>query len=229
MTTPPPPAERGRAWPLGARASIALLLACVVAGIGLGVGVHGAPKAGSHAALTDRAAGLRGDAIWGTGARLAPGFTLRDQHDRLVSLDSQRGHAVVVAFMDSHCQSICTVEGPLLGRALARARAAAAGTPPTLVVVSVNPWRDTAASSRAAVARWHLGGRSLWLRGSPVRLRPLWRAYRIAVKRARGTVSHSTAIYLVDRTGHERAGFNFPFAADDIVHDLRLLGGPRTV
>ena len=90
--------------------------------------------------------------------------------------------------------------------------------------MSVNPWEDSAASSRAAAARWRLGGGWLWLRDSPAQLRPVWHDYGIFVKRTQGDVSHSTAIYLIDRSGGERAGFNFPFTAPDVAHDLVLLG-----
>lgn len=209
----------------GARAAALVALACIAAGAAA-IALRGDATRHPAAATARPPAGMRGDAVWAAGARRAPGFSLRDQHNRLVSLSGRRGRPVVLAFMDSRCKVICRIEGPLLGRILARARdtRTAAGVA-ALVVVSVNPWQDTAASTRAAAARWHLGSGWLWLRGSPARLRPLWRAYRIEVKRTQGDVSHSTAIYLIDRSGHERAGFNFPFEADDVAHDLRLLGG----
>ena len=142
-----------------------------------------------------------------------------------MSLAGQRGRVVLLAFMDSHCKLICKLEGPTIHSALKRV---APGTPVSLLVVSVNPWEDTAASSRAAAARWGLTRDWHWLRGSPAQLRPVWRAYRIVVRRTTGDVSHSTAIYLIDGRGYERAGFNYPFAAGHVARALRALGSPRS-
>lgn len=165
------------------------------------------------------------DAVWAPRRRAAPPFALRDQSNRLVSLAGQRGHVVLLAFMDSHCKVICKLEGPTIRSALGRV---APGVRVSLLVVSVNPWEDTAASSRAAAARWRLTTRHWhWLRGSPAQLKPVWRAYRIVVRKTTGDVSHSTAIYLIDGRGYQRAGFNYPFAAGDVARALRALGSPR--
>lgn len=193
-----------------------VVLASAGAGVVGALAIHSAATGPAHPGAARR--GLRGDAVWARNRKPAPAFTLRDQHSRLVSLSEQRGRPVVLAFMDSRCKVICKLEGPMLGSIIARA-----GRGASLVVVSVNPWQDTPASTRAAAAHWRLGSGWLWLRGSPARLRPIWNTYGIKVKRTQGDVSHSTAIYLIDRSGHERAGFNFPFAADDVLHDLRLL------
>lgn len=227
MSRSMPTAKRARRWPLGVRASLGLVLVCVAVGAGAGLASHAITATHARRPSPRPVGGLRGDAVWPAGARLAPGFTLRDQRDRLVSLASQRGHPVVVAFMDSRCKGICPLEGPILSRAFALAGGGGGSTSPALLVVSVNPWEDTAASTRAAGTRWRLWGHWLWLRGSETSLRPLWRAYAITVKRTRGDVSHSTAIYLIDPTGHERAGFNFPFTPKDVAHDLRLLRRAR--
>lgn len=205
-------------WPLGARSTVLLVAACVVVGAvgGLALRGRGAQQAGTvySASLPGRA--LRGDAVWPAGRRPAPPFTLHDQSGHTVSLADQRGRAVLLAFMDSHCKLICTLEGPSLSNVQRRVGAARM----TLLIVSVNPWEDTAASSAAAAARWRLHGNWHWLRGSQRELKPIWRAYGIEVARTVGDVGHSTAIYLIDRRGYERAGFNYPFPAGEVVHDL---------
>jgi cytochrome oxidase Cu insertion factor (SCO1/SenC/PrrC family) len=120
--------------------------------------------------------------------------------------------------MDSRCRLICTLQGPQIASILHRA-----GRGTRLLVVSVNPWEDTAASSARAGARYGFAGAWHWLRGTPAALRPVWRAYGIDVIRTTGDVSHSTALYVIDRRGYERAGFNFPFPQRQVVRDLRAL------
>ena len=92
-----------------------------------------------------------------------------------IGMDSQLGtdQNDVATFMDSHCTRVCKLEGPTIGDAL---RQVGARRPVTLLVVSVNPWEDTAASSRSAGARYDFGGDWHWLRGRAAQLRPIWRA-----------------------------------------------------
>lgn len=220
-------AAKARAWPLGARATVLLLGACVATGAAGGLVLHASaprPRAPALSLPSATAGGLRGDAVWAPGRRPAPPFALRDQSNRLVSLADLRGRAVLLAFMDSHCRLVCKLEGPALRDVLARV---GSRRPVTLLVVSVNPWQDTAASTRAAGARYDFGGDWHWLRASLGRLRPVWRAYGIEVQRAADDVNHSTAIYLLDRRGDERAGFDFPFAPGEVARDLRRLASAR--
>jgi len=213
-------------WPLGARTSALLLAAGVATGVAGGFALHALDmhtRAPSVQFPTEPANALAGDAVWAAGARPAPPFALRDQSNRLVALSGTRGRAVLLAFMDSHCARVCKLEGPTIRDAL---RQVGARRPVTLLVVSVNPWEDTAASSRGAGARYGFGGDWHWLRGSVAQLRPIWRAYGIEVVRTPSDVNHSTAIYLLDRRGYERAGFDYPFAASQVARDLRRLAGP---
>jgi cytochrome oxidase Cu insertion factor (SCO1/SenC/PrrC family) len=163
---------------------------------------------------------LTGDAVWAAGERPAPPLALRDQSNQLVSLAGQRGHAVLLTFMDSHCRLICTLQGPSIAQVLRRTHAHGHVT---LLVVSVNPWEDTAASSAAAGRRYGFPGDWHWLRGTPAEMSSIWRSYGIAVQWSSDDVSHSTAIYLIDGRGYERAGFNFPFPQAQVERDLREL------
>jgi len=213
-------------WPLGGRTTALLLAACVVTGVAGGFVLHAVamhPRASSETFRAAPANALSGDAVWPAGARPAPPFVLHDQSNRPVALSGQQGRAVLLAFMDSRCTRDCKLEGPVIGDA---ARQAGSRRPVTVLVVSVNPWQDTAASSRSAAARYRLGGDWHWLRGSLAELRPIWRAYGIEVVRTPSDVNHSTAIYLLDGRGYERAGFNWPFAASQVARDLRRLAGP---
>ena len=218
------------------------MITAVLAGLAIGIALHlalthststpGASAFGASAlsASVDSgagrpASGLRGEATWAAGTRPAPRITtLRDQRGGLFSLSSLHGHTVVMEFFDSHCHQEC----PLAGHALAAAeRTLPAAQRPVLVVVSVNPL-DTPASARAAVRAWGLAGIAPWhwLMGSHVQLAPVWSRYRIDVHPEKGDISHTEALYLIDRRGDERSGYLYPYLPGSVTHDLRALASP---
>jgi cytochrome oxidase Cu insertion factor (SCO1/SenC/PrrC family)/thiol-disulfide isomerase/thioredoxin len=180
-------------WAVGAMAVAALALR-------VAVGVRAAarvPPAPSGAAAQDAGTPL--------GGTPAPGFRLVDQFGRPVSLASLRGRAVVLAFVDSQCTTICPLTAATLAEAqddlgpLARRVA--------LVAVNVNP----AASSVADVWRWSAehGMLHRWefLTGSPAALERVWRAYHVYVQVLDGAVMHDPAVYVIDPAGRERTLF----------------------
>lgn len=205
----------------------AVMAVAVVAGIAAGAGAH-LLLAGGSAPTTPATVlhhgPLDGQATWAAGARPAPAIArLRDQTGARFSLASLRGRTVAIQFFDSHCKSAC----PLDGRAFAASeRALPAAQRPVLVVVSVNP-TDTRASVRRAIRSWGLAGLAPWhwLMGSHAQLAPVWAAYHIFVKPSRGDISHTEALYLLDRRGDERSGYLFPYLPASVRHDMRVLAG----
>jgi cytochrome oxidase Cu insertion factor (SCO1/SenC/PrrC family) len=204
----------------------AVLAIAALVGLGVGAAAHLllAGRSAPAAATTAGHGSLRGMATWAGGARPAPAITdLRDQTGARFTLSSLRGRSVAIEFFDSHCKAEC----PLAGRTLAAAeRSLPAAQRPVLVVVSVNP-QDTPASVRAAVRSWGLAGLAPWhwLMGSHARLAPVWRAYHIFVKPTRGDISHTEALYLLDRRGNERSGYLFPYLPASVTDDMRVLAG----
>ena len=159
-------------------------------------------------------------AVWQAHKRRAPNFLLRDQANRPFSLSSQRGRVVLLTFFDSHCKKACPLEGRLVGdiqRAFERTRR------PALVVVDVNPWADTAASTRAAARKWRFASPWHWARGRRPTLARVWDKYDIAVQRGAGDISHSTAVYVLDQSGYERLGYLFPFTVRSVSAAVRAL------
>jgi protein SCO1 len=191
--------------------------AAAVIGILVGLGAHSLSASGSARAR----ANLQGQAVWPSGSRAAPDFSLRDSKGRRFSLAAMRGRPLVLTFMDSHCHQEC----PLEGRALAAAfRMVPRAERPLVVAVSVNPWEDTPASAAAAIRRFGLAGfQWRWLLGSKAELEAVWRKYRIEVRRRSGDVEHSDALYLIDSGGFERAGMVYPFLPSWVATDLKTL------
>jgi hypothetical protein len=53
----------------------------------------------------------------------------------------------------------------------------------------------------------------------------VWRTYEITVIPKSNDIVHSTAVYVIDRQGFERAGVIAPFLPQSVAADLRTLAG----
>src|SRR5205807_7620295 len=137
-------------------------------------------------------------------SRVPPAFVLTDQTGHEFSLAAERGRVVLLTFMDSHCRNLCTLESGMLS---ATAADLGPNIRPELMVVSVNP-ADTRASVQTFLTRtggmafpWH------WLTGGEIQLSRVWHAYGIyARSKTTGAIVHSSALYVIDQSGNERAG-----------------------
>jgi protein SCO1/2 len=194
--------------------------AAALLGIALGVAFH-RELTGSAAADAPAVPALHGQATWPAGRRAAPAIALRDHQGKRVTLASLRGRTIALTFLDSLCKESCPIEGRMLGSAIRQV-----GTParPRLLVVSVDPAGDTPRTITHAVRTWKLPPDTIWLVGTQAQLKPVWDAYQITVDPGSGDIVHSTAVYLIDQRGFERAGFLMPFVPGLVADDLRVLG-----
>ncbi len=138
----------------------------------------------------------------GLGGTPAPGFTLVNQFGQSVSLQSLRGKAVVLAFTDSECTTICPLTTASMTQALHMLGHAAKDV--ALIGVNANP---TATSVQDVYNYSKLHGMlHSWqfLTGSVSQLRSVWRAYHIEVAIIQGNIDHTPALYLIDPQGRER-------------------------
>jgi protein SCO1 len=205
-----------------ARRGAALVIAVALGlGVGAGVLIH-LQQAGRASSPRDNPPSLHGQATWEPGERPAPDFQLADQSGRSISLASLRGGTVMLAFLSSRCRLACAREARYLGTALRLVPAAAR---PALVIVSVDPLHDTPGSTRAAAARWGFGAAAgwHWLLGSRAQLATVWRSYGLKVRRLDASGKGTSAVYVIDRNGFERAGLLYPFPPTWPAGDLRIL------
>ncbi|MBV8941516.1 MAG: SCO family protein [Solirubrobacterales bacterium] len=145
-----------------------------------------------------------------------------------MSLRSYRGHPVIVTFIDPVCRNLCPLQAKVLDQAV---REMPVSRRPAILAVSVDVYADTRADLLRDFRKWELVRQWRWAVGSRARLTAVWRSYKIAVAvsrvKVRGTtitsITHTSAAYIVDRTGHERALFLWPFYPQDVVHVLRQL------
>jgi cytochrome oxidase Cu insertion factor (SCO1/SenC/PrrC family) len=200
------------------RAATILVVAAAI-GIGVGLAIHALSR-GDPSPATGSGIGLMGQATWGPGQRLAPDFTLPDQGGRPTSLVALRGRDVLLTFISSRCLRSCTREERSLATSL---RLLPRPTRPAIVAVSLDPRTPARDSIEGAARRLGFGAAPSWhwVFGSKQQLAPVWRSYGIG---ERGSAAPRRALaYLIDRTGHERAGFLYPFPPNWLAEDIRIL------
>ena len=130
---------------------------------------------------------------------VAPSLILTDQHDRRVSFGDFRGHPVLVTFAFGHCETVCpTIVGDLMA-----ARRAARRPDVRLVVVTVDPWRDTPQRLPYLATHWGLGADDRVLSGSVDDVQAALDA--LGIGRARnettGVVEHPATVMFLDARG----------------------------
>jgi protein SCO1/2 len=164
--------------------------------------------------------GLAADIVIPPGSMTAPDFSLRDQDGTAVSVSALRGHVLAITFLDSHCKQLCPLEAEQLAQAQ---RSLGPNANLSLLVISVAPATDTPDSERAFAAAHHWSGDWHWLTGTPDELASVWKAYSIAVQGTPDNILHSTVLYLVDKSGYQRAGWASGLQPDQLARDVRFL------
>ena len=170
-----------------------------------------------------------GTALAGTnlGASPAPGFRLRDQFGRWVSLTSLRGRPVIVTFVGATCTTLCPVVAETIHRTVAELGPDSRRV--EVVAISTDPEHDTPAAVRRFSLAHRLLGTWHYLVASRAILAPIWRAYHlyVAPKGAPAQLAdaHTSATYLLDASGRERVLMT---SSPDVVgldRDVRILAG----
>lgn len=147
---------------------------------------------------------------WPRGTSAAPELNLIDQFGKPVALADLRGKVVVLTFAFAHCQTICPT--------LVKRIQGAAGEMPAdveLLIITLDPWRDTPAALPAIAKGWALGERQRVLSGPVDVVTGVLDAYQ--VKRGRdektGEVSHPAIVAVIDTDG--RLAYTLAGAATD--------------
>jgi cytochrome oxidase Cu insertion factor (SCO1/SenC/PrrC family) len=131
--------------------------------------------------------------------RVAPPLRLLDQRGDSVALTQFRGRPVLVAFAYAHCQTVCPVVVHDVLEAQARARAPALA----VLVVTLDPWRDTPQRLGYIAESWGMSGEAHVLSGAVETVERVLDDWGIPRERDRSTgeITHPTPIYLIDREG----------------------------
>lgn len=152
----------------------------------LGVNVAMAPRPGSAATYS------RLD-------RPAPALGLTDQHGKVVTLAALRGRPVIVTFAYAHCETVC----PLVVQDVVQAGRSLELERPAIVVITLDPWRDTPSRLAAMAAHWGLPDDAHVLSGSVDSVAVALDRWGIPRSRdpRNGEVTHPTMVYLLDQAG----------------------------
>jgi protein SCO1/2 len=131
--------------------------------------------------------------------RPAPPLQLIDQQGRDFQLDALRGRPVLLAFAFAHCETVC----PLIIRDALEARARVPHVGAQVVVVTLDPWRDTPARLGAIARQWRLGPDDYMLGGDVPGVMNALDTWDISIRRDldTGSIDHSSPLYLINREG----------------------------
>jgi len=160
------------------------------------------PTAGAAQASAGPNAALQSNPDLDPGTSLsevAPDFTLTDQFGQPVSLDSYRGKAVILAFNDSECTTVCPLTTAALVDAKAMLGSAASGV--QLLGIDANP-KATAIDDVLSYSQLH-GMLYQWrfLTGSLPQLESVWKDYSVGVDVSQNQVDHEPAIFVINQQG----------------------------
>ena len=205
-------------WRLASRLSVitlALLVVVIVAILGVR---NSANSAGST--------GLQGTDL---GSTPAQDFRLTDQFGKQVSLSDFKGKPVVLTFLYTHCPDVCPLTAEKLHTVMQNLGSKAQNV--AVLAVSLDPKGDTPASVlnfsqvHSMLNYWH------YLMGTQAQLSPVWTFYGLSAlpvtptSTSSGTVSHNTALYVIDKQGRERVFLPDSFTPDQLTTDLKILLG----
>ena len=129
----------------------------------------------------------------------APAFSLVDQRGQPITLERFRGHPVLVTFAYAHCDTIC----PIVVADVLAAQRQLTDRSPAVVVITLDPWRDTPGRLDTIANEWKLGPESHLLSGPPEAVERALNAWRIPRVRNQqtGNLSHPAIVYVVGADG----------------------------
>lgn len=210
-------------WRLASRLSVvtmAIIVVALVALLGSRVS-HGGQSSPSTAASSNHN-GLQGTDL---GSQPAPDFHLTDQFGHPVSLSQFRGKPVILTFLYTHCPDQCPLTAEMLHSMVVQLGGQAQQV--AILAVSTDPTGDTMASAQSfsqehkMLAYWH------YLLGAQAQLAPIWTSYSVYAAptptSTGGSVTHSIAIFVIDKQGRERDFFSDGATSNQLVTDLQIL------
>ena len=181
----------GKASILGTATILAILMGAAGARVSNAYG-FGDARADGAAALS-----VTGDLV--RTSRDAPPLHLIDQNGSAIDLASLRGRPVIVTFAYAKCETVC----PLIVHEASRALEATRELGTVLLVVTLDPWRDTPAGLPRIARGWGFGDDAHVLSGDVAEVEAVLDDWRIERGRDRrtGEISHPAISFVLDREG----------------------------
>lgn len=133
-------------------------------------------------------------------------FELTDQNGARTSLSNFQNEIVVLTFAFAHCATVC----PTLVYQVKSAIEMAGSVDVKMLVITLDPWRDTPAALPALAKKWKLPDYSFVLSGAPKEVEQVIKSYGIATTRdpLTGDITHPSLVFILDKTGKLAYTFN---------------------
>jgi protein SCO1/2 len=153
----------------------------------------------------------------------APPLALRNYTGQPVNLTAFRGRATLVTFVYTHCPNWCPLI--VVNLAAAQRQLGPEARRVQIVAVTIDPRRDTAGAIRTFLAVRGAAGRMDYLVGTRNQLKPVWKAWDVAVMvdKHQLTTGHSDIVYGVTASGRIAVVYPPNFTPAQIVHDVPVL------
>ena len=194
-------------WPKELRTGLAEVLAHVPGQLATGAVAAALVTGLVGASVRVRTAGLEPFSIGGADVArqltrlndVLAALALTDQSGAEVTLESFRGRPVLVTFAYAHCETVC----PRIVDDVLEARLLESTADPAVLIVTLDPWRDTPGRLPTIAQGWSLGGLAHVLSGEPERVERTLNAWRVPRVRntTTGAIAHPSVVYVIDRNG----------------------------
>ncbi len=143
-------------------------------------------------------------------------------------MNDYRGRPIIVTFIDPFCRRLCPLAAHVLNQV---DRELPPAKRPEIIAVSVDVFADARKDLLQDFKKWNLVPQWHWAVGSQRQLASVWKRYQVGVtvttKKIAGTtvhyIEHTEAAYLIDRSGHERALYIWPYSNHDVERTLRTI------
>ena len=154
-------------------------------------------------------------------------FNLTDHHGDSVSLDSLGSSPILLTFLYTNCTKACplvTAKLQMLVRMLADSE-----NQPKIVVISVDPERDSITNTHAYSKRWKMENDWHYLTGPRETLKPIWEYYwaqptnQVTADPITRYISHSPPLFMIINQKIILAMSNDTFNANTFVEYLATL------
>lgn len=157
-------------------------------------------------------------------------FSLLDHRGNAFSSADFDGHWNLVFFGFTHCPDICPLTLQVLANARQTMAENAATVLPRIVLVSVDPERDTAQIIGQYVS--HFGADVVGVTGELAEIRKLTDGLGIYFEKSNVdgdnySVDHSAVVVVINPDGDFHAIFSAPHKAENFVHDLPIIMSMR--
>jgi protein SCO1/2 len=155
------------------------------------------------------------------GNQPAPNFQLTDQSGQQISLAQFKGKPVVLTFLYTHCPDVCPLTAEHLHSTLLKMGRDAKNV--GILAVSTDPKGDDQAAAIQFTADHNMQDYWHFLIGTHGQLSPVWSAYSVYAQQEQTTVSHTSAVYVLDKQGNMRAFIGQDFKPDELASYLETL------